>query len=96
MKTGTTRIGRSQTLSTADLLAMIEHGRKMGVRDLSLKDGRLKVSYYPPEGAEIPAGKGDMEEKPKRSAARAEDRTGGLLSAEDARILMEPYHDIHE
>lgn len=83
---------------TDDAIELISHARKMGVRNLSFSRGKLKVEFYPVEGETTPGRElEDPGEKPvKRQVSREEDITGGLLSGDDARTLMNPYHDLND
>jgi hypothetical protein len=80
-----------------DMQRLISHARKEGVRSLRLSGGDLKVEFFQREGDLIPPDKDEPQpEKLERQGKREENPTGGILSPEDVRLLMDPYHGVKE
>lgn len=68
------------------------------MRSLRLSGGDLKVEFFQREGDLIPPEDlGEPQaEKLERQGKREDNPTGGLLSPEDVRLLMDPYHGVKE
>jgi hypothetical protein len=81
-----------------EMQKLISHARKEGVRSLRLSGGDLKVEFFQREGDLIPPeDPGEPQaEKLERQGKREDNPTGGLLSPEDVRLLMDPYHGVKE
>jgi hypothetical protein len=97
---GATRAAAIGPVSLDEAEALIECGRKFGVRKLRLDDEGLRVTFFPeraPEPMLAADADPDDEEKPvKRQKPKGEPLGAGLMSDEDARTLMDPYHDLGE
>lgn len=88
----------AKTSSMDEMQRLISHARKEGVRSLRLSGGDLKVEFFQREGDTVPPDEGEelQPEKLERQGKREENPTGGLLSPEDVRLLMDPYHGVKE
>lgn len=82
---------------------LMTHARVMGVKTLNAGPGRLMVEFYP----DAPREKDeeyeddqdvfvDPEELPAKRGKKKEEHLGaGVIGDEDAKTLMDPYHDLH-